>query len=812
MAFFISFLAGVILFYSFHYFPFTSSLIFFLSLVLLIFKKRYLLIPVLVFGVLYAFFRYAPETDFSNIRGKEIIVSGVFSSDAVTTPTGKFIQEFRVSSGAAKETGKQLREIEERDIFIFSDSEFAVGNRYEIAVKIGRDNRKFNPGMTENNNLYANLVGVNDLRGGKKSVWAVFEDARARLNRHISDNFNDDSGALVSAITTGNRGNMSDNLKDAFNSTGLAHILSISGTHFGIFSVLLFGIFRFAIKFLPYSLLQRITLYVTPSQGAAVLCLPFMLAYLALSGWSIPAVRSFIMISLFLIGLLIGRKRFWLNSLLFAAFLIVLWNPEALFSLSFQLSFLAVLFIGFSIGYEKDKDNPEAQDSRGADEQKLLPHFFASAIRILRASVLLTFAASMGTAPLVAYHFHYFSVISPLSNLLITPLIGFVLLPLSLISSFVFFFTGHYMFGSLVEVVADITVYLVRFMAEFQLSDIKIPAFPLFAAIIFYAGFVFYFFVSKKKPVPVITSLLMIVYLSAHIFLRGGEMGITYLDVGQGDGAVIELPDKKVVVMDAGKSGREVSAFLKYLGMKSIDALVLSHADSDHAGGTDYLKAHFKVKEMWDSGRIIYQEGNSTGIVRRILERGDVIEGEGYKMYVLHPYKEFYTMNGDSNNGGNNSSLVLKIEGSKKSFLFTGDIEEEAQEDIIHLGKWLKSDVVKIPHHGGKTSAYKPFYDAASPEIAVISVGRDNAHGHPHQETLEMLSNVRSNPPTPPLLRGGGGIASVTKVYRTDTNGAVKITEKDGRLEVKTYKDFRFSKTKTFAGEVKNIERLFKVW
>jgi competence protein ComEC len=489
---------------------------------------------------------------------------------------------------------------------------------------------------------------------------------------------------------------------------------------------------------------------------------------------------------------LIGRKRFWLNSLLFAAFAIVLWNPASLFSLSFQLSFLAVLFIGFSIDYEKDKENPEAQENKGADEQKILSRFFASSLRILRASVLLTLAASLGTAPLVAYHFHYFSVISPLSNLLITPLIGFVLLPLSLISSFMFLFTGHYIFGSLVKTVTEITVCLVRFAAEIPFSDIKIPAFPLFAVIIFYASFVFYFFVSKKKLVPVITSLLIIAYLSAHIFLRGSEIEITYLDVGQGDGAVVELPDKKVIVVDTGKTGREASAFLKYLGMKSIDALILSHADFDHAGGTDYLMERFKVKEIWDSGRIIYPEGNSMGIVRRILERGDTIEGKGYKMYVFHPYREFYAMNGDSDNGGNNGSLALKLEGRKKTFLFTGDIKEEAEEDIIHLGKWLRSDVVKVPHHGGRTSAYKPFYDVVSPEIAVISVGRANSFGHPHQDTLDMLEGA--------------------KIYRTDMNGAVKITEKNGGLEVKTYRDYRFSKTKNLAGDIKNIERLFRVW
>jgi len=821
MAFFISFLSGVILFYLFHYFPFTSSIIFFLFLAGLIFKKRYLLIPVLVFGIFYAFFRYAPEIDLSAIRGKEIIASGAFNSDAVPTSTGKFIQEFHIGLAVDKETGKQLSDIEKKDIFIFSDSEFEAGRSFEIVIKLGRDNRKFNPGMAENPELLgANLIEVKDLRGGEKSIWAVFEDARARLNRYVTENFSADSGALVSAITTGQRGNMSEGLKDAFSSTGLAHILSISGTHFGIFSVLLFGLFSFIIKFLPYSLLQRLTLYFTPSQGAAALSLPFMLAYLALSGWSIPAVRSFIMISLFLIGLLIGRKRFWLNSLLFAAFVIVLWNPEALFSLSFQLSFLAVLFIGFSIGHEKDKNSPEAQESIGADEQKFLPRFLASSLQILRASVLLTLAASLGTAPLVAYHFHYFSIISPLSNLLITPLIGFLLLPLSLISSFVFLFTGHYMFGSLVKTVADITVYLVKFTAELPFSDIKIHAFPLFAVIIFYAGFVFYFpFIKERvhppvsplgkggieggylhrRYVPVILSFLLVIYLAIFFLNNKHNMSITYLDVGQGDGAVIELPDKKVVVMDTGRSGREVSAFLKYLGMKSIDALVLSHADSDHAGGTDYLIRRFRVKELWDNGQLIYPEGFGEGITRRTLERGDVIVGsdsqreeKDFRIYSLHPYKEFYTLHGGEHSEDNNSSLVLKIESKNKSFLFAGDIEEEAEEDIIHLGKWLKSDVVKVPHHGGRTSAYKPFYDAASPEIAVISAGRENSFGHPHQETLEMLEGA--------------------KIYRTDMSGAVKITEKDGRLEVKTYEDFRFSKTKTFVGEMRNIKRLFEVW
>jgi competence protein ComEC len=169
-----------------------------------------------------------------------------------------------------------------------------------------------------------------------------------------------------------------------------------------------------------------------------------------------------------------------------------------------------------------------------------------------------------------------------------------------------------------------------------------------------------------------------------------------------------------------------------------------------------------------------------------------MIEGKGYSIYVFHPYPEFYTMYGNENVEADNDSLVLKIEGKNESFLFTGDIEEEAEENILHLGRWLKSDVIKVPHHGGKTSSYEPFFEAVSPDVAIISVGHDNAFGHPHQEMLNALQGVRT--------------------FRTDIDGAVKITESEKGLEVKTYEDFTLKKTRSFKNEIKNIMRLFTIW
>jgi competence protein ComEC len=149
-------------------------------------------------------------------------------------------------------------------------------------------------------------------------------------------------------------------------------------------------------------------------------------------------------------------------------------------------------------------------------------------------------------------------------------------------------------------------------------------------------------------------------------------------------------------------------------------------------------------------------------------------------------------MYGNENIEADNDSLVLKIEGKNESFLSTGDIEEETEEDISHLRGWLKSSVIKVPHHGSRTSAYEPFFNIVSPKVAVISAGREKHFGHPHQEMLDALNG--------------------SKIFRTDLDGAIKISESERGLEVKTYEDFILNRTRSIRGEIKNIMRLFTTW
>jgi len=772
MQYFISFITGVVLFHSFPYFPFLTVAVTLLSCIILALRKKVPFTAVLLAGIAFAFIRYDPVDDPPSIQDT-LSLRGVFHSYPTKTERGMFKQSLRIDSAVNMKTGEHLYALAGRKIFLLSDRAFYPGTDFAGTARFLQNKIRLNPGARNNNDQFALLVNLTHANEGRTTLNSLIQNYRYRLHRFIDANFSKDSGSLLKAITLNEKAEIDHDLRNAFNATGLAHILSISGTHFGLFSLFLFGLFNLMIKALPYRILQRLTIFLAPSQAAVLLCLPFMLAYLGLSGASIPAVRSFIMIGLFMVGLLIGRKGFWLNSLFFAAFLLILIDPSTIFSLSFQLSFIAVLFIGFAITHERR-------------EKKKDKEF----LRYVKNVLVITLAASIGTAPLVAYHFHYLSLISPVTNILIAPLVGFVLIPLSVISAFLFLITGHFIFTPIVSGLSDIIVTLVKWFAHVPFADIKIPSFPPIIILLFYTGFIFYFLFQRKRYFLLIPFIPLLIYISLSVPEKS-TCSITCLDVGQGDSSVIELPDGKIMVIDTGNSGWEAASFLSYRGKTVIDALILSHIHPDHTGGLYYLARRFTVREIWTNSRMILPP-TLRHIKQRKLSRGDLIEGNGYRIYVFHPYPAFYSLYGNEYSAENNDSLVLKFIIHHRSFLFTGDIEEEAEEDILHLGTWLQSNVLKIPHHGSKSSAHEYFMKTVSPDGAVISVRHDNPFGHPHEKMLSLLQGVR--------------------VFRTDRDGAVKIQNSSNSIAFWTHREFQFKKPRSFADELKNIERLFETW
>lgn len=791
MIYFMSFIYGTALFYIHRFFPYTSLLI---SLILLSLLRKLgnseqyrkifggpFVIAVAVIAVLGFYYTkslYTPPPVLSDIAGKTIEVQGAAKSEAVSLSSrgNAFYQTIEVRKAADKDNNM----LHLRELRVFTGVALKSNKEYLIKVRIPGDTYFLNPGSNKNliSGYALEAKEIHELTG------SFFGPLRSRLNRFIKNNFSGESAPFIMSIITGDRSLLTKDTRDAFNATGLAHILSISGAHFGLLLFILFRIFKLLVRMLPHNILVRLTIYLTPSQIAAILCVPFMTVYLGISDMSIPSIRAFIMITLFLFGLLIHRKGFWLNTLLFAAVVIILIQPDSILDLSFQLSFIAVLCIGI------------AAQQRTSDD---VPRKSATFLKFCSSAVKISLAATIGTAPLVAYHFHYFSLISPITNLIITPIIGFVILPITIVSSFIFLAFGVFPLHSFVDTITIFVLKAIKHIAQWNFVDIKIPAFPLILLIMFYIGVLIYVIIEVRfkafkrgeyKKIVAVAIIPMLLYAGIKFF-EPKKLKITHLDVGQGDSAVVELPDSRTLVIDTGRRGVQTAEFLRYRGIKKIDAIILSHGQSDHAGGIWYLLKNFKVYEIWDNGRLIYPD-ESLELKYRGFQRGDVIEGKGYRITVLHPYDGFYTLYSDDNDE-NNDSLVLKIQGRRNAFLFTGDIEEEAEEDLSYLDGHIKSSVLKVPHHGSRTSLSEMFFNTVSPEIAVISVGRKNLYNHPHGETLEMLNRA--------------------KIFRTDRDGAICIEElPDGRLEVKTWREFQLSEARNAKDEMMNFKKLFLVW
>ncbi len=801
------FIYGAALFYFSKFFPYTG-LIVSVCLLLLIslhkYKSASLKLFSIVFiiilsatGFFYAKLSYISPPSPSELAGSTIEVRGIIKSEKISSSIYRgavFLQNIQVINASTVD-GEKLPLKELRAI---NETGLDKDKVYYFRGRFSRDGYSLNP--SSNNNLPALYVLSSEEMG--KYVPDFFEKTRLRLNDFIKSSFSDASSAFLLSIITGERAFLTSETKNAFNVTGLAHILSISGSHFGLLFIILFSCFRIIFLYLPYKLLSKLTIYVTPSQIAGIMTAPFLVFYLGISSMSIPTIRAFIMIAFFLAGLLIGRKGFWLNTLVIAAFIVLLIEPTAVTDLSAQLSFIAVLCIG--IIAERIRNEQWHDDMHKVKERKnLFSDSVAFVLMNLKHSLLISLAASAGTAPLVAYHFHYFSLVSPLTNLLITPLIGFLILPFTLISSLIYLVFDIFPLISLIDKFTLFILGLIGDIAGWNYIDIKIPAFPLILIIAFYIGLLIFLITNhyndKKErkglvlsyAVAILIAILPILIYFGFKLIETKGLAVTFLDVGQGDSSVVELSDNRIIVIDTGKTGYQASEYLRYRGVKSIDAIAISHMQSDHAGGIGYLLNNFKVGEIWVSGFEDSFKMPEQAFKYRKLARGDTISGNGYKINVLHPYDEFYT--NKTKGEENNFSLVLSITSNGNKFLFSGDIEIEAQEDLSSMEQHLKSNVLKVPHHGSKSSGHEIFYRMVSPEIAIISAGRRNPHGHPHHETLWMLRGSR--------------------VLRTDIDGAVGLKEMpDGSISIKTCSEFQFKEAQKIDDEISNIKRLFTVW
>ncbi len=614
-------------------------------------------------------------------------------------------------------------------------------------------------------------------RKPSNGISGLIEASRTNISELIARTGQGDHTAVLKALITGDRSGISPSLRDAFNRAGAGHILAISGLHIGIVASVAFFLFSRLLSLYKPFLFQAWT-----KKGAAVLSLFPVLMYGLIAGMSPSTQRAVIMVGVFLMTFLVERDHDLINTLAVAAIVILIVHPPSLYSISFQLSFSAVLAIVYGLSVIRINNAVNHGRLRQAG------------YRII-SFLMVSLFAILGTLPLVMLYFNQISLIGLSANLVLVPLIGFLAVPAGLASVFIFPLSMQCaMWGIQASAwILKFSLKVIYFISGLPFAAVKTVT-PTPFEICCYYMLLWAVLNIKRKPVARIVAVVVFVLCIGdavfwmHHRYWHKDLRVTVIDVGQGTACLMELPGGYTVLADGGgfsdntlfdMGERIIAPLLWRKKIKTVDTLVLSHPNSDHLNGLLYIAGHFNVKNVWTNG-----EPADTAGYKRFMEiiRDETInmpefsrlersrEINGVTLEILYP-RQGYLKKGETRkkNDSNNNSLVLKAGFGITSFLFPGDIMASGERKLIKLSEHkLKSTVLVSPHHGSKTSSTKKFLDAVNPEVVVIPAGWKNRFGFPHPSVIKKYNE-----------RG-------YRIFRTDKHGAVEMTTDGESLLINT--------------------------
>jgi len=563
---------------------------------------------------------------------------------------------------------------------------------------------------------------VERLPGAARGLRARLEAWRARLAVRIAATVPAPAAAVLTALVLGDDGGIPAPLRDAFARAGVVHVLSVSGLHVGIVA----GAGLWLVRWL-LARSERLLLTADVGRIAAVAALGPVLLYVMLAGAAVATLRSALMVIAAVAAALLERRVDVLRTLALAALLLALVEPGCPLDIPYQLSFASVLAI---VGGTR-RFAPVAGAGAGWGVR-------------LATAALVSPCALLGTAPLTAFHFHQVSLAGVVANPLVLPLFGGVVVGAGLVGAFV-----EPVAPALADWLFRIAgaalqpgIWLVGALGRPDWAAIDVPIPNVGELILLYGVLAGVLLPSgRRRRIAVATFVFALtadVGWWVHVRTATGPLRATFLDVGQGDAAVLEMPGGRVMVVDAGgfpgldfdTGAAVVGPFLWSRKILRLDVLAMTHAHPDHSGGLPYLLEHFQPREFWWTGvagrgveweRLRAALAASGTRVRRL----STAEVGGADAVVLHPPADW------TEPSLNDSSLTLRV---TPGLLLTGDVEARAEQALLRVPGLLPSAVLKVPHHGSRTSSSRAFVDAVDPRIAVISVGADNPYRLPSPE------------------------------------------------------------------------------
>ena len=654
-------------------------------------------------------------------------------------------------------------------------------------------------------------------KGGTPSealVWRVRRGAARRFDRLVGPAVGEDAETagpmILRALLLGDRVGLGRKTVERFQRTGTYHALVISGLHVGVVAALAIFLLR---------------MLAAPRWLQAALALSAVTFYALLAGSKVPVARAGCMFAAVMIATLVYRRRRALNIVAGTAFGFLIFDPELLFEAGFQMSFLAVAMIaGIGIPllevtvepyrralgdvWNEDLDlhlPPPVAQRRVALRMILHPlrkltgwpknvlaWVICGPLRVPAwcvALALISLVIQIGLALPLAIHFHRVSWTGIFANLFVVPLL-FVAVPAGLLG---LLFESRGLISVGLWAASTTAEVVERFAAHLRL-ELRVPPPPPELAVLFAAALVLLAasFSRGRKP-PLASGALvagLLVVLLLHPFparYTPGRLELTALDVGQGEALFLALPEGKTMLVDAGgmpnfggivRRGIDigeqvVSPYLWSRSIQQIDVVAVSHFDADHAGGLPAVLRNFRVGALWvaddslgpESARMETEAArHGVPIVR--MRRGDRQVLDGVRFDVLGPSGATGELK------RNDRSLVLTATYGGHRFLLTGDVEKQGESALLDsaTGDIGPSQVLKVAHHGSRTSTHQRFLDRVRPWFALISAGHRNPYNHPHASVVERM---RSN-----------GVV----VLRTDLEGAVSVSSDGRRFRVSTFR------------------------
>jgi len=646
-------------------------------------------------------------------------------------------------------------------------SELKPGNELKVEGYYHKGKEKRNPGEFDYNAYLHSkdilgIININDdseitiLNSNANYFKNLIFQVRVSIDDRIKEYNSAETASLLRGLLLADRGEINYETKTDFINAGVVHVLAVSGLHVGYIIVIflfLFGRFNIYLK--------------------SILTMIGLILFMLVTGIPPSVFRATVMAIVIIIAYLSNRSTNLINSISIAAVIILLMNPNELYNPGFQLSFAAVLAIGIILPYLNKLI------SEWNVQNKILKYILVFCA--------VSFSAQIGTLPFTLLYFNKFSVIALFTNLIVIPSIGIIIGAAIITLSTSLFLPGVAVyFAAFTDIFSSLILSVIKFSGNLSFSYLSITDFSIIDLLIFYL-MLSALLILLPRFNSIKSRLILLILVTANTFiystiddtslLPDNELSVLMIDVDQGDSFLIKFPNGKTALVDAGNATgsfdngeRVIIPLLNYLDIKKIDYGIVSHIDSDHYGGFVSLILAGKIDKILkpaidstlskDKKFELFAHEQNIPIEyfsERKSEIGNAV------IYFLWDEK----LESISSNSTNDKSGFFKLVYGNTSFLFTGDIEKRIEKFYsLKYRNFIDSDVLKVAHHGSKTSSSELFLEYVTPEISLISAGFKNKFRHPTKEILERLKESGSS------------------IYRTDMDKAVLLRSNGRDIEI----------------------------